>query len=87
MDAVGAWPHPWAPFDCRRGVAAPLARVWPPWGRDCSPGPREAAVMAWPVPWAMCGGMAAPVGFVWMPWGRGRSLGPGLTAVEAWPLS
>jgi len=50
MAAVLAWPVHWAPYGRRGGVAGPLGPVWPPWGRGRSPGPRMAAVGAWPVP-------------------------------------
>ena len=62
--AVGACPVPWGRYVHRGGVAGPLGSVWLPWGRGrfighrlaavwCgrSPGPRLAAVRAWPVPW------------------------------------
>jgi len=100
--AVGAWPLPWAPC-CRRGgvaapcalcgclgvVAAPMGPVWSPWGRGRSPGPRVAAVGAWPLPWAPCGrrgGVSGPVAPVWTPLGGGRSPGPRMAAVGAWPV-
>ena len=77
--------------------------VWLPWGRGLSPGPRVAAVGAWPVPWASCGhlgawpvdwvswgcrgGVAGPLGFVGLPWWRGRSPGLRGAAVGAWPVT
>jgi len=63
--------------------------VWPPWGRGRSPGPRVAAVGAWPVPWATCGrrgGVVGSLGHVWPPLGRGRFPVPRVAAVGAWPV-
>ena len=84
------------------GGAAPLGPVWPPWGRGRSPGPRMAAVGAWPLPSAPpgrrggvaapgappCsrGGVAAPPGPVCPPWRRGCSPGPRMAAVGVWPV-
>jgi len=75
INLVVVWP-PW-------GVAGPLVPVWPPWGvadplvpvwrplgRGRYPGPRLAAVGAWPVPWSLsgcCGGVAGPLIVVSMP--------------------
>jgi len=100
MTTVGAWPVPWAPYGCRRGMAGPLRLVWPPWrrgqfngppmaagGRGRSPGPRMAVMWEWPVPWASYGfrgGVAGPLFPVWQPWGCGRSPGPRMAAVGAW---
>jgi len=56
-----------APYDRCGGVARPLGTVCLPWGRGSSPGPRVAAVGAWPVTCAPCGrrgGVACPVGLV-----------------------
>ena len=70
--ALGAWPVPWASCGRRGGVASPLGLVWKPlgvagplglvWpqrGRGRSPGPRVAAVGAWPVPWSSCAAVGA----------------------------
>jgi len=54
------------------------------WGRGRSPGPRTAALWAWPVPWtpySRRGGVACILNPVRPPWGRGRS--PGL-CIAAW---
>jgi len=83
-------------------MACPLGPVWPPFGRGPSPGPRMAAVVAWPVPWASYGrrggethllgpvwrreGVAHPMGPVWPTWRRGPSPGLRLTAVQALPF-
>ena len=59
-------------------------------GRGRSPGPRTAALGAWPVQWALYGrrgGVAGPLGPEWPPWGRGRSPGPRLKAVGAWGVT
>ena len=92
MAAVEAWPVLWSPYGCPAGLADPLipyghhvgvagllGSVWLPWGRGHSPGPRMAAVGAWPFPWGPYGcrgGVADPVGPVWMP----RGLAGPLTA-------
>jgi len=47
--SVGAWPVPWALWVHRGGVAGPLGSVLPLWKRGRFPGPRVAAVKAWPV--------------------------------------
>ena len=63
--------------------------MWQTWGRGRTPGPRVAAVGAWPVPRASCGrrgGVAGPLGPVWPPWGRGRSPGHRMVAVWEWPV-
>jgi len=60
-------------------VAGPLGPVWPPWGRGRYPGPRLAAVGAWPVPWSPSdrrAGVAVPLVPVYQPWKRGRLPGP-----------
>jgi len=113
--AVGACPTPLTQSGCRGGVAGPLGPVcrsggvailWAPLGgragRGRSPGPRHAAMKAWPVSWASSGcreGLASPratsgchgsvagaLGRVWPPWGRGQFPGPRLAAVGAWPI-
>jgi len=102
MAAVEACPVLWAPYGRRGGVAVPLSPVWPqwkrsrspgpvwpPWGRGRSPGPHMAAVGAWPVPWAPCGGrggVAGPLMPVWPPLGCGRPAGGRVAALEAWPV-
>jgi len=102
MAALGVWPVPWAtngrrggvagslgPYAGRDGVLGPLVPVWPPWGCGRSPGPRMAAVGAWPVPWAPYGrrgGVAGPLSNEWPSWMRGRSPGPRISAVGAWPV-
>ena len=105
MIDVEAWPVPFASYGCCEGVEGPVApygrlEAWPvsctpywlPWGRGQSPGPRMAAVGAWPfswtrmaavgawpVSWALqgCRGVVAdPLGLVWPPFRRGRSSWP-----------
>jgi len=69
MAAMRASPVPWALHYHRGGVAGPLGPAWPPWGRGRSPGPRIAAVVVWPVPWAPHGRQGAwPV--PWDPYGH-----------------
>ena len=93
----GVWPAPWVPSGCRGAVAGPLAPggrrgsmagpqrpVWPPWKRGRSPGPRLAAVGAWPLPLASSGrrpGVSGPLHLVWPLWGCGRSAGTRMAAV------
>jgi len=64
-------------------VAGLLVPVWPPWGRGRFDGPRDAAVVAWPihnardaavgawpVPWAPCVrrvSVAGPLGPILLP--------------------
>ena len=80
----------------RVGEAGFLGFVWKPWGRGRTPGPRVAAVGAWPVPWGLCGrhggaevpwvrcsrrwGVVFPLGFVWTPFELRRS--PGLVGED-----
>jgi len=100
--AVGVWPVTSAPCgrrggmacilglcDSRGRVAGPLVNVWPTWGRIRSPGPRMAAMGAWPVPWASYGcrgGVVGPLGPILPPWVRGRSPRTCMAAVGAWPV-
>jgi len=102
MVVVGPWPVLWAQYDGLGGVASPLGTVWmpwgsywyatpvwPPWGRGRSPGPRMAAVGAWPVRWAPYGRrgiVAGPVRPVWPPWRCDWFTGSRIAAVGAWPV-
>jgi len=75
---------PLAPCGRCGGIARPLYPVWMPRGRGRSPGPRAAAVGAWPVCWAPCGrrwGVTGPLGPVWPPWWHGQSPGPRVAVV------
>jgi len=61
---------PWVLYGGCGGVAGPLGPVSPPWMRGRIPGPRMAAVGAWPVPWAPYGsrgGVAKPLGPLCLP--------------------
>ena len=63
--------------------------MWPPWGRDRSPGDRIAAVGAGPVHWVPIGRLgivAVPLGTGWVPWGRCRCPGSWAAAVGATPV-
>jgi len=57
-------------------VADRLVPVWLPWGHGRSPGPRLAAVEAWPVPWGQRGRRAGVVGPLASVWLRGGVAGP-----------
>ena len=72
MVSAGVWQAPWASGGRRGTVAGPLGLVWlpwgrcrplgfvwPPWWRGWIPGPRMAAVVAWPATWASCGYLGA----------------------------
>jgi len=98
--AVGSWSVPWVPTSGRGCVDRFLSLVPPPWerglsnvprmvarGRVPSPSPRQAAVGAWFVSWALSGRrekVARPMWPVWRLWGRGLFPGPSLGALGAW---
>ena len=102
MDAVGAWPVPWAlygpveawpipwaPYGRPGCVAGTLGLVWPPWRHGQSPGPHMAAMGAWPVSWAPYGcrgGVAGPLGPVWTPRRRNRYPGSRMATVGEWQV-
>ena len=91
LDAVGAWPVPWAPSGCRGvwpvpsapsgrrgGVAGSQHPVWPQWGCGRSLGSRVAPVGVWPVPCAsggICWGVYVLLGPVWPRGGVAGALG------------
>jgi len=62
-------------------MAGPLGLGWSPWRHGRAPGPRVAAVGAWPVSWTPRGrrvGVAIPLNPVWPPWVGAVPLGPAL---------